>query len=43
MWDEQGSSYSNLQKSEDKAQTSARFIDSQVRKFLPGISVTYPP
>jgi hypothetical protein len=42
MWDEQESSYSNLQKSEDKARTSTRFIDSQVRKFLSGLSVTYP-
>jgi hypothetical protein len=30
MWDEQDSSYSNLQKSEDKART----INSQVRKFF---------
>jgi len=33
MWDEQGSSYSNLQKSEDQARTGPRFIDFQVRKF----------
>jgi hypothetical protein len=32
MWDEQDSSYSNLQQSEHKARTSARFIDSQVSK-----------
>ena len=43
LWDEQGSSYSNLQKSENKAGTGARFIDSQVRKSLPGIFVTNPP
>jgi hypothetical protein len=43
MWDEQGSSYSNLQKSEGKARTGARFIDSQVRKLLSGIFVTNPP
>ena len=42
MWDEQDSSYSNLQRSEDRARTGARFIDSQVRKFLSSISVTHP-
>jgi hypothetical protein len=43
MWDEQDSSYSNLQKSEDKARTNTRFIDSQVRKLLFGIFVADPP
>jgi hypothetical protein len=43
MWDEQHSSYSNLQRSEDKAQTNARFIDSEVRKLLSGVFVTNSP
>lgn len=43
MWDEQDSSYSNLQMSDDKARTGARFIESHVRKFLSGIFVTNPP